>query len=166
MSGDYYEVDGAGVEVTDGQGDGAYGYATRRDLSSWARTLFWALLALIVFGIITIFVAIPNGNIIWRSRLPRRNIREIPANEPLRAPMRIVRMVSRQPRYAPTINIIFTSPKPMASTPRNFSQVHPMSQSEPPPISAPIAAPIKDAAHSGKPAKAPCIKGPRSSKWG
>ena len=24
---------------------GAYGYATRRDLSSWARTLFWALLA-------------------------------------------------------------------------------------------------------------------------
>jgi FtsH-binding integral membrane protein len=44
---------------------GAYGYATRRDLSSWARTLFWALLALIVFGIITIFVSIPNGNIIY-----------------------------------------------------------------------------------------------------
>jgi modulator of FtsH protease len=44
---------------------GAYGYATRRDLSSWARILFWALLALIVFGIITIFVAIPNGNIIY-----------------------------------------------------------------------------------------------------
>src|SRR5579871_2578662 len=30
-------------------GLGAYGYATRRDLSSWARTLFWALLALIAF---------------------------------------------------------------------------------------------------------------------
>ena len=44
---------------------GALGYATRRDLSSWARVLFWALLALIVFGIITIFVAIPNGNIIY-----------------------------------------------------------------------------------------------------
>jgi uncharacterized protein len=44
---------------------GAYGYATRRDLSSWARTLFWAILALIVFGVITIFVAIPNGNIIY-----------------------------------------------------------------------------------------------------
>ncbi len=44
---------------------GAYGYATRRDLSSWARVLFWALLALIVFGVITIFVAIPNGNIIY-----------------------------------------------------------------------------------------------------
>src|SRR5436305_628713 len=44
---------------------GAFGYATRRDLSSWARVLFWALLALIVFGIISIFVAIPNGNIIY-----------------------------------------------------------------------------------------------------
>ena len=46
-------------------GLGAYGYATRRDLSSWARTLFWALLALIVFGLIGLFVAIPNGNIIY-----------------------------------------------------------------------------------------------------
>ncbi len=44
---------------------GAFGYATRRDLSSWARTLFWALLALIVFGIIGIFVAIPHGNVIY-----------------------------------------------------------------------------------------------------
>src|SRR5687768_3040726 len=31
---------------------GAYGYATRRDLSSWGRTLFWALLGLIAFGIV------------------------------------------------------------------------------------------------------------------
>jgi FtsH-binding integral membrane protein len=44
---------------------GAYGYATRRDLSSWARTLFWALLALIVFGIVGLFVSIPNGNVIY-----------------------------------------------------------------------------------------------------
>jgi FtsH-binding integral membrane protein len=44
---------------------GAAGYATRRDLSSWARTLFWALLALIVFGIVEIFVAIPHANVIW-----------------------------------------------------------------------------------------------------
>src|SRR5215217_8008201 len=44
---------------------GAYGYATRRDLSSWARTLFWALLGLIAFGIVAIFVSIPNGNIIY-----------------------------------------------------------------------------------------------------
>ena len=44
---------------------GAFGYATRRDLSSWARVLFWALLALIVFGVIGIFVAIPQANLIY-----------------------------------------------------------------------------------------------------
>ena len=44
---------------------GSYGYATSRDLSSWGRTLFWALLALIVFGIVMIFVNIPNGHIIY-----------------------------------------------------------------------------------------------------
>jgi modulator of FtsH protease len=44
---------------------GAAGYATRRDLSSWARTLFWALLALIVFGLIATFVAIPGANVIY-----------------------------------------------------------------------------------------------------
>jgi modulator of FtsH protease len=44
---------------------GAFGYATRRDLSSWARTLFWALLALIVFGIVAIFVSIPHANLIY-----------------------------------------------------------------------------------------------------
>ena len=46
-------------------GLGAYGYATRRDLSSWARTLFWALVGLIAVGIVSIFVAIPNGNVIY-----------------------------------------------------------------------------------------------------
>jgi FtsH-binding integral membrane protein len=46
-------------------GCGAYGYATRRDLSSWARTLFWALLGLIVFGIVAIFVSIPSSNVIY-----------------------------------------------------------------------------------------------------
>jgi modulator of FtsH protease len=44
---------------------GAFGYATRRDLSSWARVLFWALLALIVFGVIAIFVSIPHSNVIY-----------------------------------------------------------------------------------------------------
>jgi uncharacterized protein len=44
---------------------GAYGYATRRDLSSWYRTLFWALLALIVFGLVAIFVSIPGANLIY-----------------------------------------------------------------------------------------------------
>jgi FtsH-binding integral membrane protein len=46
-------------------GFGAAGYATRRDLSSFARILFWALIGLIVFGIVTIFVAIPNGALIY-----------------------------------------------------------------------------------------------------
>src|SRR5436305_11163098 len=36
-------------------GLGAVGYATRRDLSYWARGLFWALLALVVVGIVLIF---------------------------------------------------------------------------------------------------------------
>jgi FtsH-binding integral membrane protein len=44
---------------------GAYGYATRRDLSAWTRTLFWALLALIVFGIVAIFISIPGSNLIY-----------------------------------------------------------------------------------------------------
>ena len=44
---------------------GSYGYATRRDLSSWARTLFWALLGLIAFGLVGLFVSIPNGNVIY-----------------------------------------------------------------------------------------------------
>jgi uncharacterized protein len=44
---------------------GSFGYATRRDLTVWARTLFWALLALIVFGIVAIFVSIPQANIIY-----------------------------------------------------------------------------------------------------
>jgi FtsH-binding integral membrane protein len=44
---------------------GAVGYTTRRDLSSWARTLFWALIALIVFGIVVIFVSIPHANLIY-----------------------------------------------------------------------------------------------------
>jgi modulator of FtsH protease len=46
-------------------GFGAAGYAIRRDLQPLARVLFWALLALIVFGIVTIFVRIPNGDLIW-----------------------------------------------------------------------------------------------------
>jgi len=46
-------------------GLGAYGYATSRDFSTWARTLFWSLLALIVFGVVTIFIAIPGGNVIY-----------------------------------------------------------------------------------------------------
>jgi FtsH-binding integral membrane protein len=46
-------------------GFGAAGYATRRDLSAIARVSFWALLALIVFGIVLIFVRIPHGELIY-----------------------------------------------------------------------------------------------------
>jgi modulator of FtsH protease len=55
----------AGATAAFVAGFGAYGYATRRDLSSWERTLFWALLGLIVFGIVSIFVSIPSSNIIY-----------------------------------------------------------------------------------------------------
>ena len=44
---------------------GSAGYATRRDLSGLYRACFWALLALILFGIVTIFVRIPNGSLIY-----------------------------------------------------------------------------------------------------
>jgi FtsH-binding integral membrane protein len=46
-------------------GFGAYGYATRRDLSAIGRVSFFALLGLIVFGIILIFVRIPAGDLIY-----------------------------------------------------------------------------------------------------
>jgi FtsH-binding integral membrane protein len=55
----------AGATAAFVAGLGAYGYATRRDLSSWVRTLFWALVGLIVFGIVGLFVAIPGGNVIY-----------------------------------------------------------------------------------------------------
>ena len=42
-------------------GFGAAGYATRRDLTALARVAFWALLALIVAGIVLIFVHIPGA---------------------------------------------------------------------------------------------------------
>jgi len=46
-------------------GFGTAGYATRRDLSGLARACFWALLALILFGIVAIFVNIPHGALIY-----------------------------------------------------------------------------------------------------
>jgi FtsH-binding integral membrane protein len=44
---------------------GAVGYATRRDLSSWYRALSWGLAALLVFGVIALFLSIPHANLIW-----------------------------------------------------------------------------------------------------
>jgi modulator of FtsH protease len=46
-------------------GFGTLGYAIRRDLSALARVAFFALLALIVFGIVLIFVNIPHGTLIY-----------------------------------------------------------------------------------------------------
>jgi uncharacterized protein len=46
-------------------GFGAAGYATRRDLSGLARVLLWGLVVLIAFGIVSIFVRIPNGAVIY-----------------------------------------------------------------------------------------------------
>lgn len=44
---------------------GAWGYATRRDLAPYVRFFFWALIGLIVFGIVMIFINIPGGSLIW-----------------------------------------------------------------------------------------------------
>jgi modulator of FtsH protease len=46
-------------------GFGAAGYATRRDLTVVARVCFWALVALIAFGIVLIFVHIPYGALVY-----------------------------------------------------------------------------------------------------
>jgi FtsH-binding integral membrane protein len=46
-------------------GFGAAGYATRRDLSWLWRISFFALIALIIFGIVLIFVRIPHGELIY-----------------------------------------------------------------------------------------------------
>jgi modulator of FtsH protease len=46
-------------------GFGAAGYATRRDLSALARICFFALIALIIFGIVLIFVHIPHGELVY-----------------------------------------------------------------------------------------------------
>jgi modulator of FtsH protease len=46
-------------------GFGAYGYATRRDLSVVGRISFFALVGLIIFAIILVFAKIPNGDLIY-----------------------------------------------------------------------------------------------------
>jgi uncharacterized protein len=46
-------------------GFGAAGYATRSDLSAIARVCFFALIALIIFGIVLIFVNVPGGALIY-----------------------------------------------------------------------------------------------------
>ncbi|MGP7999416.1 MAG: Bax inhibitor-1 family protein [Streptosporangiaceae bacterium] len=46
-------------------GCGGIGFATRRDLSGLARASFWALVALILFGVVMIFVNIPGGSLAY-----------------------------------------------------------------------------------------------------
>ena len=46
-------------------GCGSFGYATRRDLSALGRISFFALLALIVAGIVVIFVHIPGAELAY-----------------------------------------------------------------------------------------------------
>jgi FtsH-binding integral membrane protein len=44
---------------------GTVGYATRRDLAVLARVCLWALVALIIFGIVLIFLQVPGGALIY-----------------------------------------------------------------------------------------------------
>jgi FtsH-binding integral membrane protein len=55
----------AGTTALATLGLGAIGYTTSHDLSGWMRPLFFALIALIVFGLIASFVAIPGSNVIY-----------------------------------------------------------------------------------------------------
>jgi FtsH-binding integral membrane protein len=55
----------AGATALFTAGLGSLGWATRRDLASIVRVLLWALVALIVFGLLALFVAIPGANLIF-----------------------------------------------------------------------------------------------------
>jgi len=44
---------------------GTVGYVIRRDLSSWAHVLFWALVALLLVWAATLLIAIPHVNLLW-----------------------------------------------------------------------------------------------------
>jgi FtsH-binding integral membrane protein len=46
-------------------GFGVAGYGTRRDLSKLGRTMSWALLGLILFGVVAIFAQVPNGSLVY-----------------------------------------------------------------------------------------------------
>jgi FtsH-binding integral membrane protein len=58
-------VETGGVSALFIAGFGAAPYATRRDLSIIARISSWGLIALIVFGILLIFVQIPGAALIY-----------------------------------------------------------------------------------------------------
>ena len=46
-------------------GFGVAGYSTRRDLAPLARVLLWALVALIAFGVVLVFVELPGGSVLY-----------------------------------------------------------------------------------------------------
>jgi FtsH-binding integral membrane protein len=46
-------------------GFGAAGYGTRGDLSKLGRAMSWALLGLILFGVVAIFVQVPGGSLLY-----------------------------------------------------------------------------------------------------
>ncbi len=46
-------------------GFGFAGYSTRRDLAPLARVLLWALVALIAFGVVLVFVELPGGSVVY-----------------------------------------------------------------------------------------------------
>lgn len=46
-------------------GFGSFGYATRRDLAMVGRICFFALIGLILFGIVLIFVSMPGADILY-----------------------------------------------------------------------------------------------------
>jgi FtsH-binding integral membrane protein len=55
----------AGTTALATLGLGAIGYTTSHDLSGWLRPLMYSLFALIIFGLVASFVAIPHSNIIY-----------------------------------------------------------------------------------------------------
>src|SRR6202044_3491913 len=57
--------DSAGATALFIVGFGAAGYGTRRDLSKLGRTMSWALLGLILFGVVVIFAQVPNGSLLY-----------------------------------------------------------------------------------------------------
>lgn len=44
---------------------GSWGYATRRDLSPYYRAFFFALIGLLILGLVLMFVAIPHANVVY-----------------------------------------------------------------------------------------------------
>lgn len=46
-------------------GTGAFGYGTRRDLGPIGRISFFALFALLIFGVFLVFIRVPGGDLIY-----------------------------------------------------------------------------------------------------